>query len=117
MLIVATWRQSWRQNEFSRRTSNFQPISTGFMNFLEITSLPRHNKALYVNQCLIDMELYMKTKLFPAHKIVLCARSPIFKAMLTKDMGEKLHSLYDIGGDIVQQILLFLYSDTTENLQ
>ncbi|GBN41605.1 hypothetical protein AVEN_103652-1 [Araneus ventricosus] len=41
--ILATWWKSWRlwrQKEFSRRTSNFQPISTGFMNFLEIASLP-----------------------------------------------------------------------------
>ncbi|GBN77441.1 hypothetical protein AVEN_103692-1 [Araneus ventricosus] len=38
MLILATKLATWQQKEFSRKTLNCQPISTGFMNFLEITS-------------------------------------------------------------------------------
>ncbi|CAL1271323.1 unnamed protein product [Larinioides sclopetarius] len=77
-------------------------------------------KSLYINQCLTDVEVKTKTKSFPAHKIVLCARSTVFKAMMTNDMKEKITDsiqVDDIKDDIVQQMLLFLYSDNIDNLQ
>ncbi|GBL86637.1 Speckle-type POZ protein [Araneus ventricosus] len=83
-------------------------------------SISEDMKALYVNQSLTDVELITKTKSFPAHKIVLCARSPVFKAMLTNEMKEKNTTCIqvdDLGDDVVQQLLLFLYSDTVENLE
>ncbi|GBM88657.1 Speckle-type POZ protein [Araneus ventricosus] len=77
-------------------------------------------KPLYMNQCLTDVEVRTETKSFPAHKTVLCARSPVFKAMMTNDMKEKKTNCIhvdDLENDIVQQLLLFLYSDNIENLQ
>ncbi|CAL1297375.1 unnamed protein product [Larinioides sclopetarius] len=77
-------------------------------------------KALYTNKSLTDVQLKTKTKPFPAHKMVLCARSPVFKRMMTNDMKEKNSDcieIGDMGDDVVQQLLLFLYSDTVENLQ
>ncbi|GBN74160.1 Speckle-type POZ protein [Araneus ventricosus] len=77
-------------------------------------------KSLYFNQCLTDVEVKTETKSFPAHKIVLCARSPVFKAMFTNDMKEKNTDCIrvdDLEDDIVQQLLFFLYSDSIENLQ
>ncbi|GBN88854.1 Speckle-type POZ protein B [Araneus ventricosus] len=75
-------------------------------------------KALYVNRT--DVELKTQTKSFPAHKTVLCFRSPVFKAMLTNEMKERhtdcIH-VDDMGDDVVQQLLFFLYSDTVENLE
>ncbi|GBO14821.1 hypothetical protein AVEN_78962-1 [Araneus ventricosus] len=53
------------------------------------TTASEDMKAIYVNQCLTDVELRTGTKTFHAHKIVLCARSSVFKAMLTNDMKEK----------------------------
>ncbi|GBO33120.1 Speckle-type POZ protein B [Araneus ventricosus] len=75
-------------------------------------------KSLYLNQFLTDVEL--KTKSFPANKIVLCGRSPVFKAMLTNDMKETntdCIQVDDLGDDVVEQLLFFLYSDTVETLQ
>ncbi|GBN68670.1 TD and POZ domain-containing protein 4, partial [Araneus ventricosus] len=83
-------------------------------------SMSEDMKALYVNQSLTDVKLITKTKLFPAHKIVLCARSPVFKAMLTNEMKERntdCIQVDDLGDDVVQQLLLFFYSDTIENLE
>ncbi|GBO21425.1 Speckle-type POZ protein B [Araneus ventricosus] len=83
-------------------------------------SISEDMKALYVNQSLTDVELITKTKAFPAHKIVLCARSPVFKAMLINEMKEKNTNCIqvdDLGDDVVQQLLLFLYSDTVENFE
>ncbi|CAL1288891.1 unnamed protein product [Larinioides sclopetarius] len=77
-------------------------------------------KDLYTDKSLTDVQLKTKTKSFPVHKIVLCARSPVFKRMLTNDMKEKNSNcieIGDLGDDVVQQLLLFLYSDTVENLQ
>ncbi|GBO17145.1 Speckle-type POZ protein [Araneus ventricosus] len=77
-------------------------------------------KEAYSNQFLTDVELKTKTKSFPAHKILLCARSPVFKAMMTNDMKEKNSNIIqvdDLEDDVVKQLLLFLYSDRLENLQ
>ncbi|XP_055944422.1 speckle-type POZ protein B-like [Argiope bruennichi] len=77
-------------------------------------------KTIYNNQILTDVELKTKTKSFPAHKIILCARSPVFKAMMTNNMKEKntdyVH-IDDLEDDTVQQLLLFFYSDKLTNLQ
>ncbi|GBN07953.1 TD and POZ domain-containing protein 5 [Araneus ventricosus] len=84
------------------------------------TSASEDMEAIYVNQCLTDVVLKTKTKTFPAHKIVLCARSSVFKAMLTNDMKEKntdCIQVDDLENYIVQQLLLFLYSDKIESLQ
>ncbi|GBN74159.1 Speckle-type POZ protein [Araneus ventricosus] len=73
-----------------------------------------------MNQCLTDVEVRTETKSIPAHKTVLCARSPVFKVMMTNDMKEKKTNCIrvdDLEDDIVQQLLLFLYSDSIENLQ
>ncbi|CAL1291861.1 unnamed protein product [Larinioides sclopetarius] len=82
-------------------------------------SVQEDMKAIYLNQCFTDVELKTKTKSFPAHKNVLCARSPVFKAMLTCNMKEKnidcIH-IDDMQNDTVHQLLLFLYSDNIEIL-
>ncbi|GBN88592.1 Speckle-type POZ protein [Araneus ventricosus] len=83
-------------------------------------SIAEAMKALYVNQSLTDVELKTKTKSFPAHKIVLCARSPVFKAMMSSDVKERSSNCIqvdDLGDDVVEKLLFFLYSDTIENLQ
>ncbi|GBN07959.1 Protein roadkill [Araneus ventricosus] len=77
-------------------------------------------KGIYNNKFHTDVELKTKTKSFPAHKIVLCARSPVFKAMMSNDMREKntdCIKIDDLDDDTTHQLLLFLYSDCLENLQ
>ncbi|GBM67082.1 Protein roadkill [Araneus ventricosus] len=77
-------------------------------------------KAIYKTQCFADVELETKTKSFPAHKIVLCSRSSVFKAMMISDMKEKnteCIQVDDLENDTVEQLLLFLYSDSLPNIQ
>ncbi|CAL1294228.1 unnamed protein product, partial [Larinioides sclopetarius] len=77
-------------------------------------------KTLYISRCLTDVQVKTKTKSFPAHRIVLCARSPVFKRMMTSDMKERNSDsieVDDLGDDVLQQLLLFLYSDTVEKLE
>ncbi|GBM03246.1 Speckle-type POZ protein [Araneus ventricosus] len=74
-------------------------------------------KAIYLNQYLSDVKLKTKTKSFPAHKNVLCARSDVFKAMITRNIKEKnadCIQVEDLENDTVEKLLLFLYSDNLE---
>ncbi|CAL1294167.1 unnamed protein product [Larinioides sclopetarius] len=76
-------------------------------------------KAIYDNQSLTDVELKTETKTFPAHKVLLCVRSPVFTTMLSSDMREKNINIIlidDLEDDTVQQLLLFLYTDQLEDL-
>ncbi|GBN87733.1 Speckle-type POZ protein [Araneus ventricosus] len=77
-------------------------------------------KDIYNSKFLTDVVLKTKTNSFPAHKNVLCARSPVFKVMMSNDMKEKNSDsiqVDDLGDGTAQQLLLFLYSDKLEDLQ
>ncbi|GFW75359.1 hypothetical protein TNCV_4190131 [Trichonephila clavipes] len=77
-------------------------------------------KSLYNDLALSDMTLRTKTKSYPAHSAILCARSPVFKAMFTNDMKERIRrkvDIFDLNDDTVQRMLLYMYTDTVENLQ
>ncbi|GBO22029.1 Speckle-type POZ protein [Araneus ventricosus] len=77
-------------------------------------------KDIYSSKFLTDVVLKTKTNSFPAHKTVLCARSPVFKVMMSNDMKEKNSNsiqVDDLEDDTVQQLLLFIYSDNVEDLQ
>ncbi|CAL1284123.1 unnamed protein product [Larinioides sclopetarius] len=110
---VATLKQN------CKNTSNKDSYNAA-EKLLACTTASEDMKAIYVNQCLTDVELKTETKKFLAHKIVLCARSSVFRAMLTNDMKEKntdCIQVDDLENHIVQQLLLFLHSDNLENLQ
>ncbi|CAL1285614.1 unnamed protein product [Larinioides sclopetarius] len=86
-------------------------------NLSQYPSVTEDMKAIYLNQYLTDVKLKTKTKSFPAHKNVLCARSEVFKSMLTHDLKVKntdCIQVDDMENDTFEQFLLFLYSDDTE---
>ncbi|GFT39176.1 TD and POZ domain-containing protein 1 [Trichonephila clavipes] len=75
-------------------------------------------KSLYNDLALSDTALCTDTKSFPAHIAILCARSAVFKAMFTSDMKERSKvDILDLNDDTVQRMLLYMYTDTLENLQ
>ncbi|GFR08462.1 kelch-like protein 6 [Trichonephila clavata] len=77
-------------------------------------------KSLYNDLTLSDITLFTETKSYPAHIAILCARSPVFKAMFTSDMKERSQKhvdILDLDDDTVQRMLLYMYTDTLENLQ
>ncbi|GFY73685.1 hypothetical protein TNIN_429801 [Trichonephila inaurata madagascariensis] len=84
------------------------------------TVLTEHFKSLYKENWLCDTKLKTKSGLFPAHKNILGARSPVFKAMFKNDMKEK-HSncvdIEDLDDDTVQRMLLYMYTATLPDLQ
>ncbi|GFQ72258.1 TD and POZ domain-containing protein 1 [Trichonephila clavata] len=85
-----------------------------------ILSLKDDVKSLYNDPALSDMTLCTETKSYPAHIAILCARSPVFKAMFSSDMKESIRrkvDILDLNDDTVQRMLLYMYTDTLENLQ
>ncbi|GBO32534.1 TD and POZ domain-containing protein 3 [Araneus ventricosus] len=77
-------------------------------------------KSMYNDGILSDTELRTSTQTFPAHKNILSARSPVFRRMFSNDMKEKSSGLVDITDleeDTVHRMLLYVYTDSLEDLQ
>ncbi|CAL1294597.1 unnamed protein product [Larinioides sclopetarius] len=82
-------------------------------------SLNGNLKSLYDEDFLCDVILKTSTRTFNAHKIILSASSPVFKAMFSNDMKEKNRSFVDIEdlSDVtMNQMLLFMYTTCVEDL-
>ncbi|GBM07238.1 hypothetical protein AVEN_25493-1 [Araneus ventricosus] len=64
-----------------------------------------------------DIQLRTENETFPAHRIILSARSRFFKNKLDqKNTGEIIY-VDDLDNDTLCQMLVFLYTDTIENLE
>ncbi|CAL1294976.1 unnamed protein product [Larinioides sclopetarius] len=75
--------------------------------------------SLHEDQSTCDVKLKTKTNTFPVHTAILCARSPVFKAMFSNDMKEKTDGCVDVSDlqdETIRRFLLFLYTDQLEDL-
>ncbi|GBN98865.1 Protein roadkill [Araneus ventricosus] len=75
---------------------------------------------LYRDQVLCDVTLKTDTEAFPAHTVILSARSSVFRAMFTSDMKEKKNAcvnISDFESETVRQLLLYAYTDTVGDLK
>ncbi|GFQ92096.1 TD and POZ domain-containing protein 1-like [Trichonephila clavata] len=88
---------------------------------LDSTKILKENLvSSYKENLLCDTKLETKTGSFPAHKYILSARSPVFKAMFTNDMRERNSecvNIEDLSDDTVQSMLLYIYTATLPDLQ
>ncbi|KAF8787785.1 TD and POZ domain-containing protein 1 [Argiope bruennichi] len=94
----------------SKRNDN---LSYPFPNALEDFA------AFYKKGILCDIKLQTATETIPAHSVILSARSPVFEAMFTTNMKENIQKcvrIDDVNAETVERMLLFLYSDTLEEL-
>ncbi|GFU04254.1 TD and POZ domain-containing protein 3 [Nephila pilipes] len=69
---------------------------------------------------LSDIKLCTKTKSFPVHAAILSARSPVFKAMFSNEMKEKIErsvEILDLDDDTVRRMILYMYTDALEDLE
>ncbi|GFU66278.1 kelch-like protein 6 [Trichonephila clavipes] len=85
-----------------------------------VKSLKKDLNVLYTESTLSDITLCTETESFNAHSAVLCARSPVFKAMLTNDMKEKIEGkvdIVDLNADTVRRMLSYMYTDSLEGLR
>ncbi|CAL1283219.1 unnamed protein product [Larinioides sclopetarius] len=76
-------------------------------------------KSLFHDDFLSDIKLKTSTKTFSAHKSILSARSPVFKAMFSNNMKEKLTDcveIKDIDSETVFRMLLYVYTAEIQDL-
>ncbi|XP_065203416.1 speckle-type POZ protein-like [Planococcus citri] len=75
---------------------------------------------LFMNEDFSDVRLSVENKIYPAHKIVLIARSPVFGAMFSYDTKEKQSNcieLQDITFAAFREMLRYMYTGKVQNLK
>ncbi|GFS84082.1 TD and POZ domain-containing protein 1 [Nephila pilipes] len=83
-------------------------------------TLKENLKSWFRKPLFSDTEVKTQTNTFPAHKIILSARSPVFKAMFTKEMRETIDKcvhIDDFCDDTVQRMLFYMYTDELQDLE
>ncbi|CAL1275371.1 unnamed protein product [Larinioides sclopetarius] len=69
---------------------------------------------------LSDVSLQAGSKSFPAHKCILSARSPVFKAMFSGDNNDKTSNsieIPDLDEDTLRELLSYIYSDAVGEVE
>ncbi|GIY10844.1 speckle-type POZ protein [Caerostris darwini] len=77
-------------------------------------------RCLFDNHDLCDGTIHVENTSIPIHKVILGARSPVFKAMFTHEMKENMGKSIDIpdlDAETVRLMLKFIYADIVEDLQ
>ncbi|GFT44946.1 TD and POZ domain-containing protein 3 [Nephila pilipes] len=77
-------------------------------------------KNMYEKRILSDICLRSDSESFHVHKNILGVRSPVFEAMFRNDMKEKMKTsidLHDIDANTLHRLLLYIYTDTVEDLE
>ncbi|GBO08625.1 Speckle-type POZ protein [Araneus ventricosus] len=77
-------------------------------------------KSILKDGTLFDETLQIGTEVIKVHKTILSARSPVFRAMFTKDMKEAINStvvIEDLDLETVRRLLLYMYTDTIRDYQ
>ena len=73
----------------------------------------------FTSKELCDVQLQCGEKIFDCHKVILSARSPVFRAMFQAEMEEKKTNKVDINDldpDILAEMLHFIYTGKTPKL-
>ncbi|GFW23624.1 speckle-type POZ protein B [Trichonephila clavipes] len=91
---------------------------TGVCSTEEEGSLKDHLYCLYIEEKLCDLTLKVSNVSFTVHKAILSARSSVFSAMLNVHDGIPSSEIEipDINADTMRKMLVFIYSDTLEEL-
>ncbi|GFW15214.1 TD and POZ domain-containing protein 5 [Trichonephila clavipes] len=87
---------------------------------LSLLDLKEDLQCLYSEGVFSDVKIRANTQTFHAHKAILSARSPVFRAMFTNDMKEKVQAsvdVLDLEDDTVRRMLLYVYTNVLEGLQ
>ncbi|KAF8771300.1 Speckle-type POZ protein like [Argiope bruennichi] len=83
------------------------------------SNLKMNLNSMLQDNILCDIKLCTESEILSAHWFILTARSPVFRAMFESDMKEKAKdtiSVVDLEPDTVRRLLLYLYTDTLEEL-
>ncbi|XP_065204072.1 speckle-type POZ protein-like [Planococcus citri] len=73
-----------------------------------------------MNEDFSDVTISVKGKNYPAHKLILAARSSVFKAMFRNDMQESQKNrivINDIEEETFEEMLHYIYTGKVKNLE
>ncbi|GIX75908.1 speckle-type POZ protein-like B [Caerostris extrusa] len=76
-------------------------------------------ESLYTEGINCDVNLRIESEVFPGHKAILSARSPVFRAMFAHDMKENISGFVDIedmDSMTLRLMLTYMYTDSLESL-
>ncbi|KAL6659069.1 hypothetical protein ACP70R_003109 [Stipagrostis hirtigluma subsp. patula] len=79
------------------------------------SDLPEHFSKLLLDEETMDVTFIVREEAFHAHKLVLAARSPVFKAELYGQMKERTArhvTVEDVQPDVFRALLHFIYNDS-----
>ncbi|XP_055953411.1 speckle-type POZ protein B-like [Argiope bruennichi] len=88
--------------------------------FVSKSILNNNLKSMLDDCSLFDINLRTSSRTYPAHKCILSARSPVFKAMFSNNMKEKMSEWVDIeefDDDTISLMLQYIYTAEVGELQ
>ncbi|XP_060079210.1 kelch-like protein 28 [Ylistrum balloti] len=91
-----------------------------FHNDVHSSQFLKEMKVLYDDGLLTDVTLSVDGHKLPAHRVVLAAASPYFKAMFTLDLNESRQDvveLFEVDFESVSQVVTYAYTGTLEICQ
>ena len=83
-----------------------------------LPSLSGSLKEMFLSGDLADVTIQLESGELRAHRLILSARSPVFKAMLQHEMNEKVTGVIemdDVAIEVMQECLTFMYTDACSN--
>ncbi|CAL1294621.1 unnamed protein product [Larinioides sclopetarius] len=99
---------------------NIKTSSVEKLNSDTSSDLKRDISSMLQDNFFCDVKLCTESETFPAHRFILSARSPVFRAMLKKDMKKKASDridIVDLKSDTVRRMLLYMYTDNLGELK
>jgi len=108
----------WVLQDFSLKPPKH---SSTHQSFRLATTTTRNGQLLFKGEMFFnDLEIHVNDSIFPAHKFVLAAGSPVFAAMLqSEDFTEQKTNILkidDLEPVVVKELLRFLYTDRVEKM-
>lgn len=99
-------------------------IPACYVNVSDEFATPKYQLAddlqgMFENQEFSDVTFSVQGREFRAHKVILAARSPVFKAMFGHEMVENQNNrveITDIGYDVLREVMRFIYAEKVLNL-
>jgi speckle-type POZ protein len=101
-------------NETNTDSADLLPFTSNTKGYLIA-----HFQQLFNTKSLADVIVDVQGQKFDVHKLILCARSPVFFAMFENDFTEKKTNTFeveDIAPEVFLEVLRFIYTDKVEKL-
>lgn len=107
--------------DVSLEVTHIFPVTKQLPNFKlkQLPTIMRHINSLHLNSELSDLSIYVEDSIFPVHKCILAAHSPIFRNMFTigmKEQTDKKIYITNIAKEICNSMLSYIYTNKLNDL-